>query len=221
MHVVVVGCGRVGSELALTLEQAGHSVAVVDRDAKAFARLHPGYKGTTVTGVGFDRDTLIEAGVERAQAFAAVTYGDNSNILCARIAHETFEIPNVVARIKDPRRALIFQRLGIPTVATVAWTTDQMMRRLLPDGAAHEWLDPAGKVCLVERALPTTRVGKRLDDLNEPGRFTISAVGRFGETMIAAPDMIGQQGDILYVTCKVDAVDELQQRLAAVEGGHH
>ena len=137
MHVVVVGCGRVGSELAETLETQGHSVAIVDRDAKAFGRLYPGFHGQTVTGVGFDRDTLVDAGIERAGAFAAVTYGDNSNILCARIARENFGIENVVARIKDPRRALIFQRLGIPTVATVAWTTDQMMRRMLQIGRAH------------------------------------------------------------------------------------
>ena len=221
MHVVVVGCGRVGSELAETLESQGHSVAIVDRDAKAFGRLYPGFHGLTVTGVGFDRDTLVDAGIERAGAFAAVTYGDNSNILCARIAHETFEVPNVVARIKDPRRALIFQRLGIPTVATVAWTTDQMMRRLLPGETSHEWIDPTGRVCLVERPLPKTRVGKKLAELNEPGRFTVSAVTRFGAAMLPAADTVGQEGDIIHFTCTVDAVDDLHRALAAVEGGHH
>ncbi len=221
MHVVVVGCGRVGSELALTLEELGHSIAVVDRSERAFRRLHPGFAGKTITGVGFDRDTLIEAGIEEAGAFAAVTYGDNSNVLCARIAHETYEVPNVVARIKDPRRALIYQRLGIATVATVAWTTDQMMRRLLPSENPHEWVDPSGKVCLIERTLPDGKVGKQLGELNAPGRFWLSAVSRFGSGLVATGDIIGQQGDIIFFMCAVEAVDELDARLNATEGGHH
>ncbi len=221
MHVVVVGCGRVGSELALTLEEQGHSVAVVDRSERAFRRLHDGFSGKTITGIGFDRDTLIEAGIEEAGAFAAVTYGDNSNILCARIAHETFEVAHVVARIKDPRRALIFQRLGIATVATVAWTTDQMMRRLLPADNPHEWVDPSGKVCLIEHTLPATRVGKKFGDLNEPGRYWLTAVSRFGSGLVATGDVVGQEGDIVYFMCDVAAVDDLHARLHAVEGGHH
>ena len=132
MHVVVIGCGRVGSELAGALEQSDHTVAVVDKNARAFRRLPSDFAGTTVVGFGFDRDHLEAAGIGKAEAFASVTSGDNSNILCARIARETYGIEHVVARIYDPRRALIYQRLGIPTVATVAWTTDQVLRRLLP-----------------------------------------------------------------------------------------
>ena len=221
MHVVVVGCGRVGSELALKLEQMGHSVAVVDRTSRAFRRLHPDFSGLTVTGIGYDRDTLMEAGIERAGAFAAVTYGDNSNIVCARIAHETYEIPHVVARIKDPRRALIFQRLGIPTVATVSWATDQVVRRLFPSDTPHDWLDPSAKVCLVERTLPAKTVGRKLGELNEPGRFWLTAVSRFGSAMIATGDIVGQEGDIVYFMCAVDAVDELNERLTASAEGHH
>lgn len=221
MHVVVVGCGRVGSELASTLEQLGNTVAIVDRSARAFRRLNSDFAGTKVTGVGFDRDTLVEAGIERAGAFAAVTYGDNSNVLCARIAHETYEVPNVVARIKDPRRALIYQRLGISTVATVAWTTDQMIRRMLPSDTPNEWVDPSGKLCLIERALPASRVGKKLGDLNEPGRFWLSGLSRFGSGVIATGDVIGQEGDIVYFMVTTDSVDELNRRLHAVEGGHH
>ncbi len=221
MHVVVVGCGRVGSELALKLEQMGHSVAVVDRSSRAFRRLHPDFAGLTVTGIGYDRDTLKEAGIEKAGAFAAVTYGDNSNIVCARIAHETYEIPNVVARIKDPRRALIFQRLGIPTVATVSWATDQVVRRLFPSDTPHDWLDPSAKVCLLERTLPAKAVGRKLGELNEPGRFWLTAVSRFGSAMIATGDIVGQEGDIVYFMCAVDAVDELNERLTASAEGHH
>jgi trk system potassium uptake protein TrkA len=221
VHVVVVGCGRVGSELALTLEQMGHSVAVVDRSARAFRRLHPDFAGLKVTGIGYDRDTLKEAGIERAGAFAAVTYGDNSNIVCARIAHETYEIPNVVARIKDPRRALIFQRLGIPTVATVSWATDQVIRRLFPTDTPHDWIDPSAKVCLLERTLPAKAVGRKLGELNEPGRFWLTAVSRFGSAMIATGDIVGQEGDIVYFMCAVDALDELNNRLTAAPEGHH
>ena len=141
-----MGCGRVGSALAVKLEEEGHSVAVLDRDATSFRRLGPSFRGQTVTGVGFDRDRLREAGIERAHAFAAVSSGDNSNILAARVARETFGVENVVARIYDPKRAEIYERLGIPTVATVAWSTGQMLRRLLPEGASEEWRDPSGTV---------------------------------------------------------------------------
>ena len=161
MHVVVVGCGRVGSELALSLERSGHSVAVIDKNADAFRkRLPEDFAGQKVVGFGFDRDHLIEAGIERAGAVAAVTSGDNSNILTARIARENFAIERVVARIYDPRRALIYQRLGIPTVATVSWTTDQVMRRLLPDRGA------APRVARPERQ----GVPARLPDPGQVGR---------------------------------------------------
>src|SRR5690606_124971 len=122
MHIVIMGCGRVGSTLAHILEDNGHSIAIIDRDPQAFRRLRAGFRGRRVTGVGFDRDVLIEAGIESASAYVAVSSGDNSNIISARVARETFGVDNVVARIYDPRRAEVYQRLGIPTVATVRWT---------------------------------------------------------------------------------------------------
>src|SRR3954449_11397506 len=154
-----MGCGRVGSTIAHSLEHFGHSVAVVDQSAEAFRRLGPDFAGRTVTGVGFDRDTLIEAGIEEADAFAAVSSGDNSNIISARVARETFGVDNVVARIYDPRRAEVYSRLGIPTVATVRWTADEMMRRLLPAGAHSQWSDPTGHVLLAEIAYDLAWVG--------------------------------------------------------------
>src|SRR5437899_2193524 len=150
MHVIVVGCGRVGSELGTRLARDGHSVAIIDKQRRAFRRLPDDWSGRKVVGYGFDRDHLAEAGVDEAGALAAVTSGDNSNILTARIARETFQIPNVVARIYDPRRAVIYQRLGIPTVATVTWTSDQVMRRLFPEQSVTEYTDPSGEVSLVE-----------------------------------------------------------------------
>jgi trk system potassium uptake protein TrkA len=221
VHVVVVGCGRVGSELAAMLESQGHTLAVIDKNKRAFRRLHNDFSGVTVAGLGFDRDTLTAAGIEEAKAFAAVTNGDNSNILCARIARESYGIEHVVARIYDPRRALIYQRLGIPTVATVAWTTDQVLRRLLPGESTHDWIDPTGKVVMVERELPRAAVGRKLGELNEPGRFWLTAVSRFGSAQIARGDVIGQEGDILYFVCAVDAVEELRARIESTGSEHH
>jgi trk system potassium uptake protein TrkA len=217
VHVVVMGCGRVGSELASALERLGHDVAVVDKSARALSRLPAGFKGKAVTGMGFDRDTLAEAGIEQAGAFAAVSNGDNSNILCARIARETYGIEHVVARIYDPRRALIYQRLGIATVATVAWTTDQVLRRLLPGEARHEWVDPTGKICLVERQVPVALVGKKLAVLNRPGRFWLTAVSRFGKAEVVTTDLIGQEGDVLHFVAETGALEELTQHLETAE----
>ncbi|MGQ0631772.1 MAG: potassium channel family protein, partial [Sporichthyaceae bacterium] len=148
MHIVIMGCGRVGSTLALELEAKGHDVAVVDQSAEAFRRLGSGFAGRRITGVGFDSGTLIDAGIESAGAFAAVSSGDNSNIISARLAREQFGVENVVARIYDPARAEVYERLGIPTVATVSWTADQVLRRLLPAGSEPLWRDPSGSVAL-------------------------------------------------------------------------
>lgn len=215
MHVVVVGCGRVGSSLAVAVADAGHSVGVIDKRASAFVRLPTGFRGRTVTGFGFDRDRLVEAGIEQTDAVAAVTSGDNSNIVVARIARETFRVERVVARIYDPRRAAIYQRLGIPTVATVAWTTDQALRKLLPAETRTEWTDPTGRVSLVERALPTAWVGRALSQLEEPGRWRLSAVTRMGRALVPAGDMVGQEGDVLLLSVGGEAAAALEQRLDA------
>jgi len=209
-----VGCGRVGSELAVALERDNHSVAVVDKNRNAFRRLPERFMGRQVLGFGFDRDHLEQAGIGEAAALAAVTSGDNSNILTARIARETYEIKNVVARIYDPRRAVIYARLGIPTVATVAWTTDQVMRRLLPDLQEAEWTEGTGAVSVIERQLPERWAGATLDQLDEGDRFRLVAISRNGRTRVAAPGLVGQEGDMLYVAVQRDAIDDLRARLA-------
>jgi trk system potassium uptake protein TrkA len=208
LHVVVIGCGRVGSELAGALLQGGHTVAVVDKNARAFRRLGPDFGGTTVVGFGFDRDHLAQAGIEQAGAFASVTNGDNSSI-----ARETYGIEHVVARIYDPRRALIYQRLGIPTVATVAWTTDQVLRRLLPGETSHDWVDPTGRIGLVERSIPAKAIGQKLAKLNRPGRFWLTAVTRFGRAQVVTADLIGQEGDVLVFVSEMDGLEELQAHI--------
>jgi len=220
VHVVVVGCGRVGSELAVKLEGLGHTVAVIDKDAHAFQRWGDLFTGEKIIGFGFDRDALAQAGIDRAGAVAAVTSGDNSNILAARIAHENFGIERVVARIKDPRRAEIYQRLGISTVAMISWTTDQVMRRLLPsEEQPHEWLDPSGKVCLIDFPIPSGWAGKKLAPLSEPGLFWLVAITRFGNAQVSTPSVIGQDGDILHFAADVSALDELRERLR--QGADH
>lgn len=218
MHVVVVGCGRVGTELSVGLERRGHTVAIVDRSPRAFRRLPDSFGGVTVLGVGFDRDTLAAAGVERAGGLVAVTSGDNSNILAARIAREHYGVERVVARIYDPRRAVIYQRLGVPTVATVAWTTEQVLRRLLPGGVGRDWIDPTGQVALIQRDLGPTWIGRRLAELPADSDVRLAAVTRFGRTYVARDDLVGQEGDVLYLVVADGAVAELDRRLEGLEG---
>src|SRR5438874_2891559 len=221
MHVVVVGCGRVGSELAAELESQGHTVAVIDKNRNAFRRLPERFTGRAVLGFGFDRDHLEQAGIREADALAAVTSGDNSNILTARIARETYEIANVVARIYDPRRAVIYQRLGIPTVATVAWTTDQVLRRLFPEESVDEWSDATGTVSLLERSLPAAWAGRKLVELDEGDHFRLVALTRGGQTRLAGPELVGQEGDLLHLLVRRDTIDELEGRLRADQHGGH
>src|SRR3954454_11828291 len=185
MHVIVVGCGRVGSELAVGLERAGHSVAVIDKDRNAFSRYLPDrWTGRAVLGFGFDRDHLEKAGVREAGALAAVTPGDNYHVLTARIARQTYGIQNVVARIYNPRRPVIYQRLGITTVATVTCTPDQVMRRLFPEKSSAEWVDATGALSLIERALPDPCAGRRLAGIAEGDKFRLVSVTRGGQARL-------------------------------------
>lgn len=222
MHVVVVGCGRVGSGLARMLREDGHTVAIIDRVEKAFRRLPPGFDGQTVVGVGFDRDRLVEAGIERADALAAVTNGDNSNILVARIARETYGIERVVARIYDPRRAAIYERLGIATIATVQWATERVMRRIVPDAGEVEWIDPSAKVVLVERLVPRGLVGKKVELVDEEAPARVAAVSRLGQSSVADPKLVLQEGDVLYLAVGGDDTGKLDEWLAAAgtKGSH-
>jgi trk system potassium uptake protein TrkA len=219
VHVVVVGCGRVGSGLAATLESEGHTVAVIDRQARAFRRLPANFSGRTVLGVGFDRQRLKEAGIEEAGALAAVTNGDNSNIVVARVAREAFEVEHVVARIYDSRRAAIYERLGIPTVATVQWTTERVLRRILPDAHAVEWVDPSAKVCMIERTVPGRWAGKPLQLLELEGVAKVIAVSRLGQSSIPDPRSVAQEGDVVWATVAGDRLEEFEKHLDDGPGG--
>jgi trk system potassium uptake protein len=198
--------------IAHILEDQGHSVAVIDQDPEAFRKLRSGFKGTKVTGVGFDRDVMTEAGIERADAFAAVSSGDNSNVIAARVARESFGVQRVVARIYDPRRAEVYQRLGIPTVATVAWTADQMLRKLVPEGAQSLWRDPTGAVVLAEVAYSDIWLGQKVCDLENAAQVRVAFISRLGEAIIPGPNLVLQEGDILHVVAEESSLD----RIAAV-----
>jgi trk system potassium uptake protein TrkA len=212
VHVVIVGCGRVGSTLALELTAIGHTVAVIDRKPDAFMRLGENFSGLTIAGIGFDRDVLLEAGIEKAQAVAAVTNGDNSNILIARVAREKFGIEKVVARIYDPKRAEIYERLGVATVATVKWTSERILRRILPDTSSVEWTDPSSNVVLIEREFPNSLVGKKATEI-VLASACISAIRRLGTAFIPDEKTIVQQGDVGYFMVEINSLNQLDDLL--------
>jgi trk system potassium uptake protein TrkA len=209
MHIVIMGCGRVGSTIAHILEDNGHSVAVIDQDVEAFRKLRPGFRGAKVTGVGFDRDVLIEAGIERADAFAAVSSGDNSNVISARVARESFGVKRVAARIYDPRRAEVYQRLGIPTVATVRWTADQMLRRLLPEEVATLWRDPTGAIVLAELNCCDDWLSEKVSTLEAAANARIAFISRLGQAIVPGPNTVLQQGDVLHVIAKEEDLNQI------------
>ena len=214
VHVVIMGCGRVGAGLARELEASGHSVSIIDQNREAFRRLGADFKGMTVSGVGFDRDILLEAGIDRADAFAAVSNGDNSNILAARVARETYGVQNVVARIYDPARAEIYQRLGIPTVATVLWTTDQIMRRLAPEGSRSEWRDASGVVQLCEVHLHHDWCGQPVSLIETSTRARVAFITRLGEGMIPNENSVLQEGDLIHVMVSNSELANVEMSLA-------
>src|SRR5215467_5769235 len=190
-----MGCGRVGSTLAHILEAQGHSVAIIDQDV------------------------LIEAGIEEADAFAAVSSGDNSNVISARVVRESFGVERVVARIYDPRRAEVYQRLGIPTVATVRWTADQVLRRLLPDGAEPLWRDPTGAIVLAEVAYSQDWVGEKVNALEEAARTRVAFVSRLGEAMLPGPGTVIQEGDVVHVIAAENDLERIAAAFARINPG--
>jgi trk system potassium uptake protein TrkA len=202
VHVVIMGCGRVGSTLARSLEDRNHTVSVIDSEPDAFRRLGPGFNGDKVTGIGFDQEVLEKAGIRRADAFAAVSSGDNSNIIAARVARETFGIQQVVARIYDPGRAEVYQRLGITTVATVKWTADQVLRRLLPAGGEPDFRDPSGTIRLDQVPVPEAWIGGRTIVLQQQSRSRIAWLDRLGEGMLPVRETVLQEGDLLHLVMR-------------------
>ena len=202
-----MGCGRLGSTLAHKLDSRGHSVAVIDQNADAFRRLGAEFGGTTVTGIGFDRDVLQSAGIDRADAFAAVSSGDNSNIISARLARETFGVSRVVARIYDPKRAQVYERLGIPTVATIRWAADRMVRHLVPEGTVEVFRDPTSSISIVEAPLHRDWVGLTMKSLEDTTGARVAYLMRFGIGSLASPSTVLQDGDQVFMLVTDETVE--------------
>jgi trk/ktr system potassium uptake protein len=221
VHIVIMGCGRVGSTLALSLESRGHSVAVVDHNGESFRRLGADFNGLTVTGEGFNRQVLTAAGIERADGFAAVSSGDNSNIISARVARETFGVQRVVARIYDPKRAEVYERLGIPTVATVRWTADRMLRHLVHDNVAELWRDPTSSVSIVEVPVHAEWVGRPLRTLEEASGARVAYLMRFGIGILPTSSTLIQDGDQVFMLVTDDMVAGVTKITAAPPEGAH
>ncbi len=206
---MIMGCGRVGSRLARTLDQTGRSVTVIDQDPDSFRRLGKQFGGKTVTAIGFDRDALIEAGIAKADAFAAVSDGDNSNIIAARVAREVFAVDTVVARIYDPRRAEIYERLGISTVATVAWTAGQILRRIEAAGIHEEWRDATATIMLAELTYNPAWIGHRVVDITGGTEARVAFITRYGEAVQIDRDTVLQEDDVVHVLCHPERKDAL------------
>jgi trk system potassium uptake protein TrkA len=194
-----MGCGRVGAALAEALSRLDHEVAIIDRDESAFHRLSGEFTGERITGMGFDRDVLLRAGIEHADAFAAVSSGDNSNIISARVAREMFGVTRVVARIYDAKRAAVYERLGIPTIATVPWTTDRLLNTLTHETETTRWRDPTGTVAVAEAPLHEAWVGMRASALEEATGARVAFLIRFGAGVLPEPKTVIQAGDQVYL----------------------
>jgi trk system potassium uptake protein TrkA len=214
MHVVIAGCGRVGSDLTVSLARQGHTVSVIDKNPHAFDRLPPGFEGQTLVGIAFDRETMEAAGIREAGAFIAVTNGDNSNIVSARIAREHYQIEKVVARIYDPRRAEIYRRLGIPTVATVQWASAEIYDQLFHGIEHTELAIGDGDMVLLRLEIPPALAGNTVSSLGEPGKALVVAIDRMGSASIPAQGMTFQEGDVAHVIVRRDSLDSLRARLS-------
>lgn len=209
-----MGCGRVGAGLASAMSRRGHQVVVIDRDESAFNRLADDYRGRTVCGVGFDRDVLIEAGIETADSFAAVSSGDNSNIISARVASETFGVGRVVARIYDAKRAAVYERLGIPTVATVPWTTERFITALGETPRAPLWHDPSGALVIAQIAVHEEWLGMSCAKFQTLTGARVAFLQRMGAPILPEPRSVLQSGDEIFVTTLAANLDHARAAAA-------
>lgn len=214
MHIIIMGCGRVGSSLARALERHGETVSVIDIDVEAFRRLGPDFQGRTVKGVGFDRDVLIRAGIGEAKGFAALSNGDNSNVIAARVVREEFGIENVVARIYDSDRAEIYEKLGIPTVATVRWAAVQAMSRLLPMVAEPVWHDPSGQIVIAQMPYHPSWVGLPVQTLESLIKARVVTMLRLGQGFLPTGSTLVQDGDVLYVSQPATRLPDIRAQLS-------
>ena len=219
MKVIIMGCGRVGEQLARLLVDEGHQVVVIDYDTRALARLGPNFKGQRISGVGFDREVLMKAGIEQADAFAAASSSDNANIVAARIAHNIFHVPRVVARLFDPQRAEIYRRLGMLTISSTTWGAERL-RELLTSAE----LDPivsfgSGEVSLVSIEVPPKWAGRMVKNLSVSAEIVVVAITRQGAAFIPTMGSQFNEGDIAHVAILASSLERFKTLIGLVEGG--
>lgn len=208
-----MGCGRVGILLTQELSKAGHDVTVIDKNPHAFDRLPPGFDAKEIVGIGFDREVLEEAGIKEADAFLAVSSGDNSNIVSARVAREYYHVPRVIARIYDPLRADIYERLNIPTVSTTKWGVKQIMLMLIHERAEVKEALAAGDLLRMRVEVPDHLVGKKVADMNVEGKVLVAGVDRGGKGFIPVASSTFQHGDFVALIVQKDAAEKLDELL--------
>jgi trk system potassium uptake protein TrkA len=217
MHIVIGGCGRLGSQLTIELNQLGHTVSIVDKRREAFEKLPPGFEGQTLLGLTFDRETLEAAGIKDADAYIAASSGDNSNIVSARIAHEHYGVKRVIARIYDPRRAEIYQRLGIRTFSTVSWAEAQILDTLFAGGEQTELRFSDGIFVLIAVPIGGHLAGHPVSGFNEEDRSNVVAIDRRGKTLLPDARTAFQEGDVAHIAVHRDALKAIREQL---EGAH-
>ncbi len=219
MRVIIMGCGRVGEQLARLMSEDGHDVAVIDYDATALARLGPDFKGRRIKGIGFDRDVLLRAGIEETDGFAAMSSSDNVNVVAARIARSIFHVPRVVARLFEPERAEVYRRLGLVTISSTTWGAERT-RELL----THAELDAvrsfgAGEVQLLEVEVPPRLVGHSVRDLSVPGEVAVITITREGRALLPLMGTAFRSGDVIHLAVLSNAMDRVARLLDLGEGG--
>jgi trk system potassium uptake protein TrkA len=213
MKIIVMGCGRVGSQVSQLLVKLGHEVTVIDHDTNALARLGADFKGRVVHGIGFDRNTLLEAGVETAEAFVAASSSDNANIIAARIARNIFHVPRVVARLYDPLRAEIYQRLGLTTISTTGWGAERIVEVVTHTDldVIHVFRD--GGTSLIRVEIPARLNEHQVIQMNIPGEVMVVAITRNDQTFIPVPGAEFHEGDVVYLTVIPSSMNRLEQLL--------
>jgi trk system potassium uptake protein TrkA len=209
MKIIIAGCGRVGTGLAAVLSQNGHHITVIDKDPDAFANLGSSFSGQRIAGICFDRDVLMQAGIEQADGLAAVTDSDEANIVTAQVARQIFHVPKVVARVYDPRQAEIYRRLGLQIIATTSWGVSRIAEIL-----SYSQLDSVlnlgnGEVDIIQSDVPALLVGRTVNDLTDIGEITVVAITRNNRAFLPTLGTVFEAGDRLYMAVRTTAMSRL------------
>ncbi len=213
MKIIIIGCGRMGSGLAHDLSLRGHTITVIDRDPSAFERLGPSFKGRTIAGVGFDRDVLLQAKIERTDALAAVTSSDEANAVIARLASQVFRVPRVVARLYDPRKAEIYHRLGLQTIDPTTWGIHRVGDLLCYSPLDTVLSMGSGGVDIVEIEVPALLVGRKVNELMIPGEIHVIAISRGNKTFLPTLGTVFQGSDLIHLAVVAASSDRLKALL--------